>query len=508
MRLRTAAVVVALTGFVSLSYEILWIRAWSFMTKGAAHSFGVLLGAYLLGLAAGSAASILVQGEGRTDRGDHLRALGAFLLGANLVGFLLVPAAARLVTVVAWGWTLPGVALAAALMGAVLPLVSQLSVAPDDRAGAALSYLYLANIAGSAAGSLLTGFVLMDHLPFGAIATGLALIGLGLSALITRAGGGRLRQAAVAAAAVVALSTVAHDGMWERLQRKGAYVAGEPFARVVETKSGVITTTADGEVHGGGAYDGKASVDLKQRTWLVRPYALSAVHPAPREVLMLGLASGSWARIVASNPEVERLTVVDINGGYRSILADHPEVASLLGDGKVTIEIDDGRRWLRRHPERLFDAVVINTTHHWRGYVSNLLSVEFLEMVRQHLRPGGIYLYNTTWSDDAIRTGLEVFPHAMMILNCMVVSDSPISFDRARWADVLRRYPLGDGPLFDPADPAAGTRLERILALADTLDAPDPGAGTRLLSAEQLRVRAAGARVITDDNMATEWGRW
>ena len=46
------------SGFIALSYEILWYRAYSFATGGDASTFGTLLGAYLLGLALGSLGAV------------------------------------------------------------------------------------------------------------------------------------------------------------------------------------------------------------------------------------------------------------------------------------------------------------------------------------------------------------------------------------------------------------------------------------------------------------------
>jgi len=42
----------ALGGFIALSYELLWFRAYSFFSRGAPGTFGLLLGGYLLGIAA------------------------------------------------------------------------------------------------------------------------------------------------------------------------------------------------------------------------------------------------------------------------------------------------------------------------------------------------------------------------------------------------------------------------------------------------------------------------
>jgi spermidine synthase len=79
---------------------------------------------------------------------------------------------------------------------------------------------------------------------------------------------------------------------------------------------------------------------------IVRPYGLSAFQSAPHRVLMIGLGSGSWAQVVANHPQVEELTVVEINPGYLHLIPEQPTVASLLRNPKVRIVIDDGRRWL------------------------------------------------------------------------------------------------------------------------------------------------------------------
>ena len=100
---------------------------------------------------------------------------------------------------------------------------------------------------------------------------------------------------------------------------------------------------------------------------IVRPFAISAFHPNPARVLLVGLGSGSWAQVLANNPELEHFTVVDINRGYLQAVANNAVTASLLRNPKVTIVIDDGRRWLLRHPEAIFDVIVVNT----RTYLIN-----------------------------------------------------------------------------------------------------------------------------------------
>src|SRR4029077_2786748 len=295
--------------------------------------------------------------------------------------------------------------------------------------------------------------------------------------------------------------------MYEKMQLKKIYGPGAAYATVVETRSGVISVTPDGMVFGGGIYDGRFSVDLvKDTNGIERPFALGYFHPNPREVLMIGLSSGSWAQVVANNPQVEHLTIVEINPGYLRLIQHNETVASLLRNPKVHIEIDDGRRWLIRNGGRKFAAIVMNTTHHWRSNSSNLLSVEFLQLIRQHLNPGGVHFYNTTGSDEVMATGVHVFPYGMRLVNFMVVSDTPCQLNAGHWVDVLWRYKIDGKLVFDLSQEQDRRRLKEVVLLTATMDRDLPSPFT-LESADHIRARTSRTRIITDDNMGTEWSQ-
>lgn len=485
--MRFAVALSALSGAVALSYEILWFRAFSFASGGSARTFPLLLGAYLAGLAVGAAGARRFCREGAAP---PLGPLGAFIVLANAAGFLVIPALAMLsARGTPWTGALPLVGVAAAGLGAVFPLVSHAAVSPDARAGLRVGWLYLANIVGSAAGSCVTGFVLLDAWSIRTIATVLGLSGLGIGAAVLGRVPARLAAVAAAGAALAASAPGLFDGLYEKLQFKEAYRADVRFAHVVETRSGVITVTPDGRIFGGGVYDGAFNTSLdRDINLIVRAYALAGLHPAPREVLVIGLSSGSWTRVLSQLPGVECVTAVEINPGYLRLIPLFPEVAGILEDPRVRVEIGDGRRWLARRPERRFDLIVSNTTFHWRSNATNLLSREFLEIVRSRLKPGGIFYYNTTESDRVQRTGAEAFPHALRVYNCLALGDAPLRFDRGRWLEAMRRYPHS-GPVLSEA---------RLRELADRLEA-------NLETRESLLVRTRGALPVTDDNMGTEW---
>ncbi|MFT5110072.1 MAG: spermidine synthase, partial [Pseudoalteromonas tetraodonis] len=411
--------------------------------------------------------------------------------------------------------TLPLIALAAALLGATLPLICHFAIPPDDKAGARLSYLYLANILGSGAGSLLTGFVLMDKFSIQQISVFLAILGLILSAGLAFYSnlkgaqlGKRLAITAATGVAVLLAAPFLFAGLFERLQLKSDYQHGERFDLVIESRFGVVTIDQGNKIYGGGIYDGYIGTELKPGSWMVRPYFLSAVHEAPKEVLVIGLSGGTWTQILAHNPHIEKITAIEINAAYSErVIPRYDAVKGLLDNPKVEIIIDDGRRWLRNHPDRKFDAVIANATYHWREHASSLLSTEFMEQINDHLNPGGIYLFNATGSDRAAKTALGVFDDCALLLNNILASNAPLKFDKDRWRDTLAAYNYEGTPLFDTTTEEGKNDLEEIVSILDNAGVKDVATERRLWTKEILEndPGTQKARPITDDNLGHEF---
>jgi len=510
LKLGVAMLIAGIAGFISLGFEIAWFRVFSLAASDRAPAFALLLSTYLGGIAAGSyLAEKLTE---KKSPASIVRIVGLLMLLAGALSAYLPPLVGELM----WRKTsflasAPAFFVTAGLLGAVLPLLCQLAVRADDRAGRGVSLVYVSNIIGSALGSLLIGFVAMQYFGLRQIS-----LQLGVGAVITGAAvllfnQGRIRMppawaAAAIVAAIIAMPAASplYSHLFQRLIFGNRQEATADFAHLVENRNGVIAVTKDAAVFGGGVYDGYFNVDpLNDSNIVARIYALSALHPAPKQVLMIGLASGSWAQIVAHHPQVESMDVVEINPGYLQLIAQYPMVQSLLKNPKVHIFTDDGRRWLLAHSAAQYDAIVANTSYYWRDHSTTLLSVEFLQLVRQHLKPGGIFYYNTTTSDDVIATGLAVFPHGLRVINFLAVSDSPFVIDVEHWMLVLRQYRIDGELVFDPARPRSEVALQAYRALAGTLGEPP-----KMLSvegSESMRARLGRRFIITDDDMGWEW---
>lgn len=370
--------------------------------------------------------------------------------------------------------------------------------------------IHMANLCGAAAGSLVTGFVLMELWSLQSIALLLALTGLAAAALLTPSlRPGRWLLPALTSLALVAWwsSDPLFAHIYERLLKKTEYPEGYEFRQVIENRSGVISVTPTGRVFGTGAYDGVFNTKLvNDRNGIARAYAIGMLHPTPREVFMVGLASGSWAQVVAHHPGVEKLTIVEINPSYRAIVRDHPAVASVLENPKVEIISDDARRWLAAHEGRRYDLVVMNTIHHWRAHSSHLLSREFMAAVRRHLKPGGVMYYNSTRSERAQLTGASYFPHALRLSGMIAVSDQPILINKPRWQQYLRDFSIDGRRVLRLEEAAHRRRLAELAALPDTLDGEPQKYGME--RRRSLLTRLSGLAPITQDNMGHEWSRF
>src|SRR5262249_5226663 len=139
---------------------------------------------------------------------------------------------------------------------------------------------------------------------------------------------------------------------YERLCFKQTWFSNPRFARfekLIETRSGVVAVSARELIIGDGSWEGHLSTALDDDfnfAFSLPPFALSSFHPHPRHVLMIGVGGGAWAEIVASHPQLESLTIVEINPGYLQLIAQYPQVSPVLRNPKVQFVIDDGRRWL------------------------------------------------------------------------------------------------------------------------------------------------------------------
>lgn len=398
------------SGFLSLGLEVIWIRIVSFSAHSVPQAFSYTLGFFLIGLAYGA------WFGRRICKKRSITALDVgrwFFIAAFTDIFVLLIAYIFMGTPLFIPFSPFLILISTTVRGIIFPLVHHIGTA-QSKTGRQISNVYFSNVFGSALSPLLISFIALDFFSTQQVYVLICLLSALLYALCLlwdarpRATAFPVLVSLVLAGAVVAMP--------EKIFHRMALDGNAPNSLLFENKHGfvqIVDENGSKTVYGANVYDGKFNTNLlNDINGIFRAYIPAALKNDLRNILVIGLSTGSWAQVLRSIPEMEHMTIVEINPIYKKLIAKEPMVAPLLQDERVEIVMGDGRKWLHQHPDEQFDLILMNTTFYWRAYDSNLLSQEFLRMIKNHLTPNGMALYNTTGSIHAVATAQHVFPYA------------------------------------------------------------------------------------------------
>jgi len=495
-----------LTGYLALSLEMIWIRIIDFTRHGLPQTFGFVLSAFLLGIALGA----YIAGRLSLHRdNDVFKPVSYLLIAASFLTFFSIPIVVETITVsyqVGLAMSFLFITLVACAYGAIFPMLCHAAIGSTESVGRKISYIYLANILGATLAPLLTGLYLFDYFSLPTIVLGIAALSAFASvALYIGLSSSSSSRKLIYAVGLIVLSAVAfqtrgtlYEDIYAKLQYNTDWSNKGPFKYVVENRSGLITVEqakyGGDPIYGGGIWDGRFNIDpVFDLNGISRAYFVGALHRKPIDVLEIGLSSASWALVLDSYELIESLDIVEINHGYPEVVRHYPEQSRLFESDKTQLHFDDGRRWLNRNPARKFDLIVMNTSFHGRSNITNLLSQEFLEIMKSHLKPGGVVYYNTTYSEDVIFTAAHVYMYILQYENFIAVSDAPFDLSRQEIRNNLKKFSKG---------PMAAMQLSKIhKPVVGNLVATD------LVDISKDYRNRSGLIKITDDNMATEFPR-
>jgi spermidine synthase len=114
-----------------------------------------------------------------------------------------------------------------------------------------------------------------------------------------------------------------------------------------------------------------------------------AYSPDVRKILFIGLGAGSvQKRMWRDFPELE-LETVELDPVVRDVAYRY---FHLPRNPRLQVSVEDGRRFLQRNDER-WDAIVIDA-YFSDSLPFHLTTIEFLELARSRLRPGGVIASN------------------------------------------------------------------------------------------------------------------
>ena len=118
-----------------------------------------------------------------------------------------------------------------------------------------------------------------------------------------------------------------------------------------------------------------------------------------RRALVIGGGDGLAARELLNYPEVESITVVDLDPAITELSASHSQLISLnrnaLSDPKVSVINDDAWHWLVTSGD-LFELIIVDLPDPENEDVAKLYSVAFYERLSRRLSVGGVMITQAT----------------------------------------------------------------------------------------------------------------
>lgn len=442
---KKAIILSFLSGFLSLGLEVIWIRLFSFYGATLPQIFSLTLALFLLGIACGSLVGKRLCQSGK----GNINYIGYSFIFSSLLDCLAIGLLIFFPLQGMFGIFIVAIFFCALARGVVFPIVHHLG-AEQKKTGAAISNVYFANVLGCTISPILIGFYLLDI--FTTQQTYFLIILTTLLTAVFCVKEKWLKMATTLATVIVIITafTAPEEIIHSLAQRTDDDGKPLKLEKLIENKHGFIQVYLNDEndelVFGTNVYDGMLNTNLtNNHNGIERAYLLPIIAPHAKNILVIGLSTASWTRVLTSMPELESMTVIELNLAYPQLAGMYPEMRKFLQDKRVNLITDDGRRWLNKNPEKKFDFILMNTTFHWRNYSTNLLSKEFLTLTKAHLNPNGFIYFNTTSSLDAHYTSKVAFPYSYSYMNMSLASLNPIpeltkeqveyNLSRLKWED-------------------------------------------------------------------------
>ena len=455
-----ALVVAFVSGLTSLGYQTLWNRLLASGTGSTTYVFTMILGVFLIGIAAGAVLFAMSQRRLR----DPIALLAATQVAVALLalwGLVNVIDHPRTVDPIQAVETLrslilevvPVVLPATIIMGLAFPASSALM---DDRAGrvaTATGQLLAANTLGAITGTFLIPFVVIPAIGSPSAVVALALVNAGLAVLLAAA---RIRSP-LARVGISAAGLATGLALIVGVATPGLIV--DPGAARVADLRGRIDASAEDEI----AAVQVGMLGTSQRLWVtgttmtvltvdarMMPILPLMLRPQSKSALVVAFGMGSSYRsALRAGLDVEAVELVP--SVPRMFGYFYPDAATIVADPRGRIVIADGRNHVEL-TDRRFDIILTDPPPPVESAgVSVISSREYYEAGLDRLNPGGVMMQWVPYGQSVdefrahIRTFRAVFPNVLLELGpggygfLMVGSAEPLVLRDEAILDVLRR---------------------------------------------------------------------
>jgi spermidine synthase len=472
--LNGALVIFAVSGFCAMAYEVIWTKLLGLIVGPTTYSFTIVLVTFILGLGLGSIVFGWIT--------DRVKEPVWLLIVTQVVSasFVLIVSQllgnsqfffAKLIFSFQNHFTLLNLTKAAVLflfmilptlcLGGTFPLVGKIYTQSVSTVGKSLGFAYMINTAGAVLGAFCAGFLLI---PFIGKENGLSLV-IGFQFLtsllvalliLVKNREGVLQKTFPIAVALAGLILCFYLPVWNRHGlSQGKYHRFDSYKTVLQncgwgksllSGSDIINQLISGElVYYGDGIGGFTTV-TKHATALGRvDYTLSnsgkadassfgdmptqilsahfpmLLHPNPKTVMVLGLASGITAGEVL-NYRVDKLDILEISHEV-VVASDFFRIwnNNALSDPRTKMIIQDGRAHLQLTNQK-YDVIISEPSNPWMAGLATLFTYDFFSLAKNRLNDDGVFAqfihgYQMDWPTFSLigRTFAQAFPGNLLV---------------------------------------------------------------------------------------------
>jgi spermidine synthase len=437
----------AAIGFVSMVYQVAWIRLLIQVTGSTVYTFGLMLSVFIVGVGLGS--DLCARALRRIP--NKMLALALVELAASAYALFGLGYFDRLplvfTSIVSGVDSFAGVLLAklfinvlvllfpTLMFGAAFPLVASIYAGRAEHSGGDVGLIYSANTIGGVFGSFAGGFLILPLLGTQTSIAATSVVGLAIAATIAlRLADRTQRIAGVAVCSAALVVGLLLNTPWDRfLINSGPFLlqysdttemqrAAGAKRRVFYDKEGVnVNVYVDGLreptriLINGKPMASTLIMDVANQYLLGHIPML--LHPNPKTSMVIGLGAGMTFGALARHPGTTA-DVIEISpevvegarlfGPYNRYVLDQPN---------ANVIFDDGRNYLKTTRKK-YDVITEDPLDPFFMGSGYLYDLEHFQNAKAALNPGGImcqylplYQVGVEEARIIVKTFAEVFPH-------------------------------------------------------------------------------------------------
>ncbi|MFA5059182.1 MAG: fused MFS/spermidine synthase [Candidatus Omnitrophota bacterium] len=479
---KMAYLLVFITGFLAIGYEIIWFRVIKIPLKASAYTFSTVLAVYLLGIALGSLwmnrhlnkhksadkrslffllqffialfVMVVFIGYFYLTKNTHFRWATTISFAHDLHPFLPTIAAfqeslLRPVTffwflyslIDVFLWPIVFVLVPTILMGASFPLISLLGLSEKNKEGKTIGTIYFFNTIGNLLGGLVTGFLLLAYLGTEQTLIIFCCIGILLGFWIKTSANWQMRLAQKSGLLILLTILFIFFPKKTQLYELMHPLSANTSAVLIEEDVGAVVVTAQQGKYIANYINGSSEGGYPSHMFFYEAMEAASFAPRMDNILVIGYGTGSITEAIRKSIEAKKITVVEIHRALIRNLIKIPFFDRMLSDPRIHLVIDDGRRFLLRTDEK-YDLILINLIRTTTAYSNNVYSQEFLQLIKDRLAPGGVLLL---WMNEyrvVLGTLFSVFDHIKIYGSFCLASNAPFNKNERRYQQILSAFPL------------------------------------------------------------------